>query len=134
MIIEIDVLFHWDLSTCAFNIETKSTLLQEFAQLRLTIRAHAFTKMVWEEHKHVTNKLPQPQQRHSGLLCSSMTTQRLIRLRVCACWDPPCTCEGTTACIQQLVQIKSFISVSEIRLGSALAPRPVSLCDSQHHR
>ena len=29
---------------------------------------------------------------------------------------------------------KSFISVSEIRLGSALALRPVSLCDGQHHR
>ena len=42
--------------------------------------------------------------------------------------------EGTTVCIQELVHIKSFISVSEIRLGSALAPRPVSLCDGQHHR
>ena len=47
-----DVLFHWDLLTGAVNIETKSTLLQEFAQLWLTIRVHAFTKMVLEEHKH----------------------------------------------------------------------------------
>ena len=37
--------------------------------------------------------------------------------------------EGTTVCIQELIHIKSFTSVSEIRLGSALAPRPVSLCD-----
>ena len=28
-----DVLFHWDLYTGALNIETKSTLLQEFAHL-----------------------------------------------------------------------------------------------------
>ena len=47
-----DVLFHWDLLTGVLNIETKSTLLQEFVQLWLTIRVHAFTKMVLEEHKH----------------------------------------------------------------------------------
>ena len=47
-----DVLFHWDLLTGVLNIETKSTLLQEFVQLWLTIRVRAFTKMVLEEHKH----------------------------------------------------------------------------------
>lgn len=47
-----DVLFHWDLLTGALNTETGSILLQEFAQLWLTIRAHAYTRMVLEEHKH----------------------------------------------------------------------------------
>ena len=42
------VLFHWDLVTGALNIETKSTLLQEFGQLWFTIRVHALMKMVLE--------------------------------------------------------------------------------------
>ena len=63
-----DELFQWDLLTGPLNIETKSTLLQKFTQLWLIIRVHAFTKMVLEEHKH--DKLPQPAQRHSGLLYS----------------------------------------------------------------
>ena len=54
-----DVLFHWDLLTGPLNIESKSTLLQECAQLWLTIRVHAFTKLVLEEHKH-DKQLPQP--------------------------------------------------------------------------
>ena len=44
------------------------------------------------------------------------------------------TTERRDFCIQELLHKKSFISVSEIRLGSALALRPVSLCDGQHHR
>ena len=66
VLVSVCVLFHWDLLTGALNIETKSTLLQEFAQLWLTIRVHAFTKM----STGVINKLPQTKQRHSGLLCS----------------------------------------------------------------
>ena len=50
-----DVLFHWDLLTGTLATETQNTLLKEFVQLWMTIRVHAFTRMILEEHKHKTH-------------------------------------------------------------------------------
>jgi hypothetical protein len=47
-----DVLFHWDLLTGTLTTEAQSALLKEFVQLWMTIRVHALTRMLLEEHKH----------------------------------------------------------------------------------
>jgi len=47
-----DVLFHWDILTASLSLDGRSALLRDYAQLWVTIRVHAFTKMVLEEYKH----------------------------------------------------------------------------------
>ena len=47
-----DVLFHWDILTGSLSLDGRSALLRDYAQLWVTIRVHAFTKMVLEEYKH----------------------------------------------------------------------------------
>ena len=47
-----DVLFHWDLLTGSLSLDARNALLRDCVQLWVTIRAHAFTRIVLEDFKH----------------------------------------------------------------------------------